>query len=59
MRYLMLCGVLSCYVSYYLFMDLDGFFIPFTNWTLMLTTVSLITSINAAKDSTNFGHDSL
>ena len=59
MRYLMLCGVLSCYVSYYLFMDLDGFFIPFTNWTLMLTTVSLITSINAANDTTNFGRDSL
>ncbi len=59
MRYLMLSGVLSCYVTYYLFMDLDGFFIPFTNWTLMLTTVSLMTSINAANDTTNFGRDSL
>lgn len=40
-------------------MDLDGFFVPFTNWTLMLTTVSLIASINAANDTTNFGRDSL
>lgn len=45
MRYLMLALTLSCYVTYFLYMDLDGFFIPFTNWTLMLTTVSLWASI--------------
>jgi len=40
-------------------MDLDGFFIPFTNWTLMLTTVSLWASIQASNDTINFGKDSL
>jgi hypothetical protein len=40
-------------------MDLDGFFIPFTNWTLMLTTVSLLASIQACGDVSNFGKDSL
>lgn len=59
MRYLMLAGTLSCYVTYFLYMDLDGFFLPFTNWTLMLTTVSLFASISAANDTVNFGRDSL
>jgi hypothetical protein len=40
-------------------MDWDGFFIPFTNWTLMLTTISLWSSICASEDTTNFGKDSL
>lgn len=59
MRYVMLGGTLMCYVTYFLYMDLDGFFIPFTNWTLMLTTVSLWASIQASNDVTNFGKDSL
>jgi len=40
-------------------MDWDGFFIPFTNWTLMLTTISLLSSISASKDCINFGKDAL
>ena len=48
-----------CYVTYALYMDWDGFFIPFTNWTLMLTTVSLLCSISASNDTANFGKDSL
>jgi hypothetical protein len=40
-------------------MDLDGFFVPFTNWTLILTTISLWTSISASNDVVNFGRDSL
>jgi hypothetical protein len=40
-------------------MDWHGFFIPFTNWTLMITSASLIASIQAANDTTNFGRDSL
>jgi hypothetical protein len=40
-------------------MDLDGFFVPFTNWTLMITTLSLWASIQACNDSNNFGKDSL
>ena len=59
MRYLMLGLTLMCYVTYFLYMDLDGFFIPFTNWTLMLTTVSLWASISASSDTVNFGRDSL
>lgn len=55
----MLLGVCSCYVTYFLYMDIDGFFIPFTNWTLMLTTVSILASINAGHDTVNFGKDSL
>jgi hypothetical protein len=59
MRYLSLAGTLMCYVTYFMYMDWDGFFIPFTNWTLMLTTVSLIASISASNDSVNFGKDAL
>lgn len=55
----MLGMTLMCYVTYFLYMDADGFFIPFTNWTLMLTTVCLWSSIQAANDTTNFGRDSL
>ena len=55
MFYMTLC----CYVTYGLYMDWDGFFIPFTNWTLMLTTFSLWTSICASDDAVNFGKDSL
>jgi len=55
----MLFGTLSCYVTYAMYMDLDGFFIPFTNWALMLTTLSLWSSISAANDTVNFGKDSL
>lgn len=50
---------LVCYCTYALYMDWDGFFIPFTNWTLMLTTISLWSSICASEDTTNFGKDSL
>ena len=55
----MLALTLMCYVTYFLYMDLDGFFIPFTNWTLMLTTVSLYASISASSDTVNFAKDSL
>mgnify|MGYP007078273797 CR=1 FL=1 len=59
MRYLGLFLVSMCYVTYFMFMDWHGFFIPFTNWTLMLTTASLLASIQAANDTTNFGKDAL
>ena len=59
MRYLGLMLVLSCYVTYFLFMEPAGFLVPFTNWTLMLTTASLVASIQAAGDTTNFGKDAL
>lgn len=52
-------GTLMCYVTYFLYMDADGFFIPFTNWTLMLTTLSIWYSIQACSDTVNFGKDSL
>ncbi len=45
MRYLGLFLVLMCYCTYFMYMDWHGFLIPFTNWTLMLTTASLIASI--------------
>jgi len=52
---------LCCYVTYGLYMDEgpSSFFIPFTNWTLMLTTFSLWTSIAASDDTVNFGKDAL
>lgn len=59
MRYLGLFLTGCCYVTYFMYMDWHGFFIPFTNWTLMITTASLIASIHAANDTTNFGKDSL
>jgi len=59
MRYIALMGTLICYVTYFLYMEPSGFFIPFTNWTLMLTTLSLMSSISAAGDTSNFGKDAL
>ena len=50
---------LVCYGTYFMYMDWDGFFIPFTNWTLMITTLSLYTSIAASRDTVNFGKDAL
>ena len=55
----MLLGCFICYCTYFLYMDWDGFFIPFTNWTLMLTTISLYSSISASRDTVNFGKDAL
>lgn len=59
MRYVGLFLTGCCYVTYFMYMDWHGFFIPFTNWTLMITTASLIASIQAADDTTNFGKDAL
>ena len=61
MRYLGLILTLGCYVTCFMYMDWKGldFLVPFTNWTLMLTTASLYSSIQAAQDSTNFGKDAL
>ena len=64
MRYLMFLMTLVCYVTYFMYMLPDNsgpfdFFIPFTNWALMLTTVSLWTTIKASGDQINFGKDSL
>lgn len=59
MRWLCLGALGSCYVTYFLYMDLDGFLIPFTNWTLIITTLSIISSIQASTDTVNFGKDSL
>ena len=59
MRYLGLFLTCMCYVTYFMYMDWHGFFIPFTNWALMITTLSLLASIQAANDTTNFGKDAL
>ena len=59
MRWLCLLALVSCYVTFFMYMDLDGFFIPFTNWTLVITTLSIIASIQASTDEANFGKDAL
>jgi len=59
MRWLSLFALGMCYVTFFLYMDWDGFFIPFTNWTLMITTLSIISSIQASTDLANFGRDAL
>jgi len=59
MRWLCLSALGSCYVTYFLFMDMDGFLIPFTNWTLVITTLSIIASIQASTDEAGFGKDAL
>ena len=59
MRYLCLLSVIGCYVTYFMYMDAEHFFVPFTNWALMITTISLIASISASNDTVNFGHDAL
>lgn len=59
MRWLSLMALAMCYVTFFLYMDWDGFFIPFTNWTLIITTLSIISSIQASTDISNFGKDAL
>ena len=59
MRYAGLFLVGMCYVTYFLYMDWHGFLIPFTNWALMITTASLVASIQACEDTVNFGKDAL
>ena len=59
MRWLSLIALASCYVTYFLYMDWNGFFIPFTNWTLVITTVSILASALACRDEVNFGKDAL
>ena len=39
MRWLSLMALGSCYVTYFMYMDWDGFFIPFTNWALVSGSV--------------------
>ena len=58
-RYVCLAACIVPYVTYFIFMEPASFLVPFTNWTLILTTVSLITSIQAANDTINFGKDGL
>jgi hypothetical protein len=59
MRYLGLMLVFTCFVTYFMYFDWNNFFIPFTNWTLMLTAASLVASIEASNDTKNFGKDGL
>lgn len=59
MRWLSLVALGTCYVTYFMFMDWDSFYIPFTNWTLVVTTLSIISSIQASTDVSNFGKDAL
>ena len=59
MRYLSLLGLASCYVTYFMYMDWDSFYIPFTNWTILITTLSIISSAQASTDAANFGKDAL
>jgi hypothetical protein len=42
-----------------MYMDWDQFYIPFSNWTLLVTTISIWASIQASGDEVNFGKDSL
>ena len=59
MRWLSMLALGSCYVTYFMYMDWDQFYIPFSNWTLLITTLSIYASIQASTDETNFGKDSL
>ena len=46
---------LSCFFTSFISFPLERFFFPFTNWTLIITTVSLILSYLASTDKHNFG----
>lgn len=47
------------YLTAALFWDFHNFFIPFTNWTLIMTTLSLLLTINGAHDTANYNEWSL
>ena len=42
-----------------LFWDFHNFFVPFTNWTLIMTTLSLLLTINAARDTHHYSESTL
>ena len=47
------------YLTAALFRDFHNFFIPFTNWTLIMTTLSLLLTINGAHDTAIYNEWSL
>jgi len=47
------------YITDALFCDLKYFLVPFTNWTLILTTLTLMLSLWAGYDDYDFGKNSL
>lgn len=47
------------YLTAALFWDFHYFFVPFTNWTLMVTTLSLLMTMYAATDPINYGESAL
>jgi len=47
------------YLTAALFWDFHHFFVPFTNWTLIMTTLSLFMTINGARDTRHYNEWSL
>lgn len=47
------------YLTAVLFWDFHNFFVPFTNWTLIMTTLSLLLTINAARDTAHYHESAL
>ena len=54
LRIICLLFIFTNYVTACSF-PLTTFLVPFTNWTLMVTTASIYMSYKAAQDTTNFG----
>ena len=54
----LLCLSLIClpYITSYLYWDWHYFLVPFTNWTLVITTLSIILSFCAGCDKQHFSH---
>ena len=47
-RYVLLLLNLIPFMTSFAFLDTTFFLVPFTNWTLIMTMLSLVLSINAA-----------
>lgn len=58
-RFICLGFISLPYFTAAFFSNLRYFCVPFTNWTLMLTTVTLLLSIWAGYDTFDFGKNSL
>ena len=54
-RVFLLISLVPIYISQHMVFNWSEFFFPFTNWTLIVTTISIYLSFSAHGDTRNFG----
>lgn len=59
LRFLLLMLISVPYYTSFTTLDWHGFMVPFTNWTLIMTTIGVIMSIYASYDGKRYGRHAL